>query len=107
VLVVVDVVPRVTVAAVDVVQVVVVRHGLVPASLAVDVHVAGVRQVMAEQVDRAVVHVVLVDVMDVTVVEEVDVVGMRYGGMPAEAVVGVGVLLVREVGGVGHVSGAR
>ena len=98
-LVVVDVVPGVPVVAVDVVQVALVRERDVPASLRVDVHVAGMREVacgeIADRVD--VVDVILVDVVDVPVVQEVDVILVGNGGVPAEPVVDVRVLLERQV----------
>jgi hypothetical protein len=102
VLVVVDVVPGVPVAAVDVVDVVAVRDGRVAASLRVDVHVPGMRQVVPDEVHRAGVDVVLVNVVHVPIVEEVDVVVVGYGRVPAVPVVAVRMLLARQVGGVGH-----
>jgi len=105
VLVVVDVVPRVAVVAVDVVQVVVVGHRAVPAAGLVDVHVPGMRNVAGRRSRGAfdLVDVVLVDVVDVAVVQEVDVVVVRDGGVPAEPVVDVLVLPEGVVGGgVGH-----
>ncbi len=104
-LVVVDVVPRVPVVAVDVVQVVVVGHRAVPTARLVDVHVARVRQVADRRFRAApeLVHVVLVDVVDVAVVQEVDVVLVGDCGVPAEPVVDVLVLPDGVVGvGVGH-----
>jgi hypothetical protein len=81
----------------------------VPAAVPVDVHVARVRNVGAGARKGApehaaqFIHVVLVDVMDVAVVEEVNVILVRHGGMAAEAVVHVGMLLQRPVGRVvGH-----
>jgi exosome complex RNA-binding protein Csl4 len=106
-LVVVDVVPRVAMVPVDVVEVVLVRHRNVPAVIPVDVHVARVRDVLARDVHDPVrvVDVVLVDVVDVPVVQEVDVVLVRHRGMPAVAVVDVRVLRKRVVnGGVGHLN---
>ena len=102
VLVVVDVMPRVAVVAVDVVQVILVGHRGVPAAVLVDVHVAGVRtwwSIDAGSSAARVVDVVLVDVVDVPVVEEVDVVLVGHRGVPAEAVVDVGMLAERVVGG--------
>jgi hypothetical protein len=102
VLVVVDVVPDVAMVPVDVVDVVLVGDGRVPAAVLVHVHVAGVSEMRAGGPWR-VVHVVLVDVMDVTVVQEVHVVLVRHRGVPAEAVVRVGMPVERAVwGGVGH-----
>jgi hypothetical protein len=106
VLVVVDVVPGVAVAAVDVVDVVAVRHRRVAASVGVDVHVAGMREVVTDEVGGADVDVVLVHVMDVPVVQEVDVVLVGHRGVAAEPVMGVGVLLEGQVGRLAH-RGAR
>ena len=72
------------------------------ASLRVDVHVPGMRQVVAHEVDRAGVDVILVDVVHVPIVEEVDVVVVGHGRVPAVPVVAVRMLLARHVGGVGH-----
>jgi hypothetical protein len=102
VLVVVDVVPRVAVAAVDVVDVVPVGHGGMAAAVVVDMHVASVREVVAHEVDRADVDVVLVHVVDVAVVEEVDVILVRHRRVATEAVVGVGVLLEGQAGRLAH-----
>jgi hypothetical protein len=105
VLVVVDVVAGVAMVAVDVVDVVLVRDGQVAAAALVDMHVAGVREVVVRGAnDRVhVVDVVLVDVVDVPVVEEVHVVPVRNGGVPAEPVVHVRMRLEATVGrGVGH-----
>jgi hypothetical protein len=109
VLVVVDVVPRVAVIAVDVVEMVFVGDRCVAAAVLVHVHVPRVRNVSAGAGKGArehvvqVVHVVLVDMVNVAVVEEVHVVLVRHRGVAAEAVVDVRVLLQRPVGsGVGH-----
>jgi hypothetical protein len=112
VLVVVDVVPRVAMIPVDVVEVVLVGHRDVPAAIPVDVHVARVREVAARDVDDPVrvVDVILVDVVDVPVVQEVDVVIVRHRGMPAVAVVDVRVLrerVVRRRGGHRNLRGPR
>jgi hypothetical protein len=104
-LVVVNVVPGVAVVAMDVVEVVLVRHRDMPAAFVVDVHVAGVREVAPREVDDGVdvVDVVLVDMVDVPVVEEVDVILVRDRDMPAEPVVDVRVRLERVMRrGVGH-----
>ena len=101
-LVVVDVVPGVAVAAVDVVEVVAVRHGRVAAPLGVDVHVAGVREMVADEVGRGGVDVVLVHVVDVPIVEEVDVTLVRHRGVAAEPIMGVGVLLEGQAGRLAH-----
>jgi hypothetical protein len=95
VLVVVDVVPRVAMVAVNIVEVALVGDRDVAAAIPVDVHVAAVREVALGQVDDRVdvVNVVLVDVVDVAVVEEVDVVLVRDRGVPAVPVVDVRVLL--------------
>jgi hypothetical protein len=100
----VDVVPGVAMAAVDVVEVVAVRHGRVPARLGVDVHVAGVREMVTDEVGRGSVDVVLVHVVDVPVVEEVDVALVRHRGVAAEPVVGVGVLLEGQAGRLAHLA---
>ena len=103
VLVVVDVVPRVPMIAVHVVDMVVVSDRGVSAAGLVDVHVPGVRDVGAEISPGLLVDVVLVDVVDMPVVEEVHVVVVGDRRVPAEPVVGMGMPLDRVVGsGVGH-----
>jgi hypothetical protein len=102
VLVVVDVMARVAVAAVDEVEVIAVGHGDVPASVRVHVHVAGVGEVVPDQVDRAGVDVVLVDVVDVAVVKEVEVILVGHGDVPAVPVVGVRVQLPGDVTRLAH-----
>jgi hypothetical protein len=102
VLVVVDVVAGVAVVPVDVVDVILVGDRGVPATVIVHVHVTGVLEMLVGGRER-VVHVVLVDMMDVTVVQEVHVVLVGHRGMAAEAVVQVGMQVRRAVrGGVGH-----
>jgi hypothetical protein len=102
VLVVVDVVPGVAVVAVDVVEVILVRNRRVPAAGLVHVHVPGVRNVRFGG-REGVVHVVLVNVVDVAVVQEVHVVLVGHRGVAAEAVVHVRMRVERLVrGGVGH-----
>ena len=99
-LVVVDVVPGVTVAVVDEVQMVVVLHGGMPAAGVVDVHVPGVRDVdRVVAADVGIVDVAFVDVVDVPVVEEVDVVVVRHRRVAAVPIVGVGMPVVRAMGG--------
>jgi hypothetical protein len=101
VLVVVDVVPGVAVVPVDVVDVVLVGDGTVPATVLVHVHVPGVREVVTGALRF--VHVVLVDMVDVAFVQEVHVILVGHRGVPAEAVVHVGVGVERTVrDGVGH-----
>jgi hypothetical protein len=109
VLVVVDVVPRVTMVAVDVVEMILVGHRDVAAAVLVHVHVPRVRDMGVGTCHRVrehvvpVVDVVFMDVVDVAVVEEVHVVLVGQRGVTAEAVVHVGVLLERPVGSVvGH-----
>jgi hypothetical protein len=109
VLVVVDVVPRVAMVAVDVVEMVLVGDRHVAAAVLVHVHVPRVRNVEVQSSRGArehavqVVDVVFVDVVDVAVVEEVHMVIVRHRGVPAEAVVDVSVQLQRPVrSGVGH-----
>jgi hypothetical protein len=105
VLVVVDVMPGVAVVSVDEVDVIVVGDREMAAAVLVDVHVPGVGDVGvgAGRPCVQVVDVVLVDVMDVPVVQEVDVVVVGHRGVPAEAVVHVGMLLERLVGRwIGH-----
>ena len=99
-LVVVDVMPGVAMVAVDVVDVVLVGDRGVPTAVLVDVHVAGVRQVEVRGIEHGVevVHVILVDVVDVPVVQEVDVVLVGHRGVPAVPVVHVGMLPERVVG---------
>jgi hypothetical protein len=100
VLVVVDVVPRVAMVAMDVVEVVLVGNGRVAAAILVHVHVPRVCDVRVGAREHAiqVVDVVLMDVVDVAVVEEVHVVLVRHRGVAAETVVDVGVLLQGPVG---------
>jgi hypothetical protein len=96
VLVVVDVMPRVPMSPMDEVDVVLVGDRRVPAAVLMNVHVTGVREV-GVGVRQRIVHVVLVDVVDVTVVQEV------HRGVAAEAVVHVGMPVERAMrGGVGH-----
>jgi hypothetical protein len=105
VLVVVNVMARVAVVAVDVVEMVLVGDRCVAAAILVHVHVPRVRNVGfgAGELAVQVVHVVFVNVMDVAVVQEVHVVIVRHRGVAAIAVVHVGMLLQRMVGnGVGH-----
>lgn len=101
-LVVVDVMPGVAVAAVDVVDVVPVRDRRVAAPVRVHVHVASMREMVAHEIDRAGLDMVFVDVVDVPVVEEVDVVLVGHGSVPAEPIVGVRVLLAGQPGRVAH-----
>jgi hypothetical protein len=102
VLVVVDVMPRVPMSPMDEVDVVLVGDRRVPAAVLVHVHVTGVREV-GVGVRQRIVHVVLVDVVDVTVVQEVHVILVRHRGVAAEAVVHVGMPVERAMrGGVGH-----
>jgi hypothetical protein len=109
VLVVVDVVARVAMVAVDVVEMVLVGDRRVAAAILVHVHVPRVRDVGvgaskgAREHAVQVVDVVLVNVVDVAVVEEVHVILVRHRGMAAEAIVHVRMLLQRLVGnGVNH-----
>jgi hypothetical protein len=99
-----DVMADVAVIAVDIVDVVAVDDRFVAAPVGVDVHVPGVGQVKPCPVDRGprVVHVVVMDVMDLPVVEEVHVSLVRDGGVAAEAVVDVRVLVETAVRGAGH-----
>jgi len=104
-----DMVPRVAVVPVDVVEMVLVRDHRVAAAVLVNVHVPRVRNVGvgarkgARKHAVQVVDVVFVNVVDVAIVQEVHVVLVRHRGVAAEAVVYVGVLLERLVGsGVGH-----
>lgn len=76
----------VAVVAVDEVEVVAVRDGLMPAPVHVDVHVAVVRDVRGIG-SSDVVHVVVMSVVDVPVVQEVDVVVMGHHRVTAEAIV--------------------
>jgi hypothetical protein len=103
VLVVVDVVSRVAMGAVDVVDVVFVTDGLVTATLAVHMHVPDVRDVSLALGHVLVVDMVAVDAVGVAVVEVVDVVPVADRGMTAAGVVGVRMLLQRLVRlGFGH-----
>jgi hypothetical protein len=92
---------RVTVAVVRVVDVVLVRHGHVPAALAVLVVVALVGGVAGA---GALVDVALVGPVKVPVVRVVGVVAVRKGDVSTTLAVGVGVTVVSAVlGGGGHV----
>jgi hypothetical protein len=101
VLVVVDVMAGVPMGAVHVVDVVAMRDGGMTAPVRVDVHVPGVRQVVPAEVDGAGIDVVGVDVVNMPIVEEVHVIVVGHGRVPAVPVVAVGMLLWRQ-GGVGH-----
>ncbi|GGW55750.1 hypothetical protein GCM10010340_37930 [Streptomyces griseoloalbus] len=89
----------VPVAVVDVVDVVAVRDGDVPAALLVAVAVTLVRGVA---VAGALVRVTVVGAVDVAVVHVVDVVAVRDGDVPAAFVVPVVVALVGAVLGGGR-----
>jgi len=97
VLVVVDAVPRVAVDPVAVVHVVLVGDRLVTAPLAVDVHVARMREVERIERRRDLVHVVCLQVMDVPVMEVVEMVAVGDGRMAAPRVVVVIVVGMRLV----------
>jgi hypothetical protein len=97
VLVVVDVVSRVAMGAVDVVDVVLVTHGLVTATVAVHVHVAHMGDVRLGFGHVLVVHVVSVDPVGVAVVEVVEVVPVTDRRVTAADIVGVRMLLQRVV----------
>jgi hypothetical protein len=102
VLVVVDFVSGVAVVPVDVVDVVQVGDGRMAAGVLVDVHVSGVRDV-PDSLGGLLVDVIAVDEVDVAVVEEVHVILMGNGRMPAEAVVDMRVLIERMMRGpAGH-----
>jgi hypothetical protein len=102
VLVVVDFVPGVAVIPVDVVDVVQVGDGRMAAAVLVHVHVSGVRDV-PDSLCGLLVDVIAVDEVDVAVVQEVHVILVRNGRVPAEAVVDMSVLIERMMrGGVGH-----
>ena len=102
VLVVVDFVPGVAVVPVDVVDMVQVGHGRMAAAVLVHVHVSGVRDV-PDSPYELLVDVIAVDEVDVAVVEEVHVILVRNGRVPAEAIVDMGVLIERMMrGGAGH-----
>jgi hypothetical protein len=93
VLVVVDVVPRVAMVAVDVVEMVLVGDRRMAAAVLVHVHVPRVRNVEVWSSRGVREHAVQV----------VHVVLVRYRGVAAEAIVDVSVQLQRPVGsGVGH-----
>ncbi|HSW43911.1 MAG TPA: hypothetical protein VLM76_15545 [Patescibacteria group bacterium] len=85
----------------DVVDVTLVGEGLVPAARVVHVHVPDVLEVLPG--GFRLVHVVLVNVVNVAVVQEVDVVTVRHRGVATEPVVHVRVGIGRTVSrGVGH-----
>jgi hypothetical protein len=93
VLVVVRGVADVAVVAVDEVEVVAVRDGRVAAPVHVDVHVAVVRDVRRIRWS-AIVHVVVMGMVDVPVVQEVHVVVMGHDRVTTEAIVLVRVPVV-------------
>jgi hypothetical protein len=95
VLVVVIVVRGVPVPIVDIIDMVIVRYGGVPASLGVGVFVHLGRRVYA--LDAALVVVVSVAMVGVPVVQVVDMVTMCHDGVPASLGVGVLVPGVRAV----------
>jgi hypothetical protein len=98
----VPVVLNVAMAVVDVVHVVAVRHGHMPASEPMLVVMTGVRGVI---VRFAFVDVILVDLVQVAVVDVVDVVLVRHGHVPASQPVLVFVIGVLAMfGGNAHVS---
>jgi hypothetical protein len=90
------VVRGVQVAVVNVVDVVAVRHGDMPATLAVGVFVGAVIGVICR---LALVVVARVGAVQVAVVGVVDVVAMRHGDVPATLAVGVLVAGVFFMGG--------
>lgn len=96
-----DLVPGVAVVPMNVVDVALVGDGLVPAARVVHVHVPDVLQVLPG--GYRLVHVVLVNVVNVAVVQEVDVVTVRYRGVATEPVVQVWMRIRRSVSrSVGH-----
>lgn len=96
----------VVVVAVDRVQVVTVpevgvsgmRGRCVTAAAAMDVHVASVREVRRRALRTPFVHVVPVGVMDMSVMEEVEMVVVDDLGVPAPPVMDMRVRRVRVVG---------
>jgi hypothetical protein len=92
VLVVVVLVWVVTMQAVDVVDVIAVDHRLVPAAGSVDVHVAGVRLVDVFRAAGADLDAVTDPVVEVTVVEEVQVLAVTDDGVATQLVMDVRVL---------------
>jgi hypothetical protein len=101
VLVVVTAMGCVTMVPVEVVVVVVVGDGRVPAAGPVDVHVADVNDVEISGLDRG-SHLAVHDVVDLPVVQEVDVVVVGHGRMSAEAVMGVRVIVEGEGRRIAH-----
>lgn len=92
---------RVAVPLVDVVDVVTVRDGHVPASGPVPVVMGVVRDV---HLRLALVHVPLVEAMEASVVNVVDMIGMRNSHMPAPRAVPMSVISMLAVfGGHNHV----
>jgi hypothetical protein len=90
----------------EVVDVIGVRHGLVAASLPVDVLVLvsvaamigrAALGVAGVGLDHVLVHVVLVRVMEMAVVQVVDVVAVRHGRVSAAGLVAVSVIWVSGV----------
>ena len=101
-LVVVDFVPGVAVVPVDVVDVVQVGDGRMAAAVLVHVHVSGVRDV-PDSLYGLLVDLIAVDGVDAAVVEDVHVIPVRNGRVPAEGVVDMRVLIERMMrGGAGH-----
>jgi hypothetical protein len=107
VLVVVVVVDRVQMLAVVEVQVSRMDHRGVTAVRAMDVHVAGMRDVHAHSLGHQIVHVVTIGVVQVSVVEEVEVVIVLDLRMSTPSVVEVRVGGLREVDLVGWSRGVR
>jgi hypothetical protein len=97
VLVVVVAVDRVQVLPVSEVGMASVDRGRMAAAGAMDVHVAGVRDMDAGHRRGPVVDVVAIGVMEVPIVEEVEMIVMGHLGVPAPAVVGVIMRVVRTV----------
>jgi hypothetical protein len=94
----VAVVRGMAVSVVQVVDVIVVGDGDVPATLPVSVIVTGVLHV---DVGDALVDMPIMSSVEVPVVDVIDVVAMRNGDMPAAFTVNVRVVGVHDVGG-GH-----
>ena len=93
--------PDVPVVPVDVVDVLLVVDDRMAAAILVHVHVSRVCDM--HDVDGLFVDVVTVDEVDVAVVQEVHMIVVRNGRVPAEAVVDMWVLVEGMMrGGVGH-----
>jgi len=99
VLVVVGGVADVAMRPVDEVDVIVVGHRRVPAIVGMHVHMPAVGHVLVCNAVVDVVHVIVMRVVDMAIVQEVEMIVVLHGGVAAEAIVLVLVVVVGLVGG--------